>query len=62
MYTKGHSEKFILEHMLLVEAVSFPFLILYYILQRYYLKENIAEKKEQKGLEKSEAMEMFTVE
>lgn len=39
--------------MLLVEATSFPFLILYYILQRYYLKENVAEKKQQKGLEES---------
>lgn len=58
VYTFDHKQKYILTHWITVEAVSFPFLILYLVLQGYYLKWNISEKKDEAAMKKGEGVEM----
>lgn len=57
-YSYDHKEKYILVGWVMVEAVSFPFIILYMLLQRYYLKKNLTEKQDEAILRKGEGMEM----
>ena len=55
---KKGDDKWILVHWVWIEAVSFPFIILYGLLQRYYLKRNCLEKQEEAILKKREGMEV----